>query len=93
MKLYADLKFCLLRIETQTPRLLVVLDLPTDENQWVTVTEDALVLKHGAYWLNLKGLEEVTNQETVTVSIPKQQLFDVASLHRLMEQSRRGVIE
>ena len=29
-----------LRVETQTPRLLVVLDLPQDEAQWMTVTTE-----------------------------------------------------
>ena len=48
----------LLRIETQTPRLLVVLDLPKCEEQWVTITEDELVMRRRAYWLNLRGFEE-----------------------------------
>ena len=33
-----------LRVPTQTPRLLVVLDLPKDQAQWLTVTADALGL-------------------------------------------------
>ena len=41
----------LLRIQTQTPRLLVVLDLPRDETQWMTITSDELVLRRRAYWL------------------------------------------
>ncbi len=83
----------LLRIETQTPRLLVVLNLPTDEDNWVTITEDELVLRRAAYWVNLRGFEEVSNQATVTVSIPKKNLFDIEGLQKLMEQSRRGIIE
>ena len=35
----------LLTVETQTPRLLMVLDLPVDENQWVTIHPNSLVLK------------------------------------------------
>ena len=83
----------LLRINTQTPRLLVVLDLPTDENRWVTITEDELVLRHRAYWLNLKGYEEKENESSVTVHIPKKNLFNVDNLHTLMKQSRGGRIE
>ena len=52
----------LLRIETQTPRLLVVLDLPRDEHEWMTITTDELVLRRRAYWLNLKGYEETANE-------------------------------
>ncbi len=83
----------LLRIETQTPRLLVVLDLPKDERKWVTITEDELVMRRRAYWLNLKGFEETENRSSVTVRIPAGNLFDVAKLNTLMEQSREGRIQ
>ena len=83
----------LLRIETQTPRLLVVLDLPKDEEQWVTITEDELVMRRRAYWLNLKGFEETDNISSVTVRIPVGNLFDVENLHALMEQSKEGRIQ
>ena len=43
-----------LRVETQTPRLLVVLELPQDESQWMTVTTEELVLRRRAYWLSLQ---------------------------------------
>ena len=39
---------------TQTPRLLVVLELPADESQWMTVTREELVLRRRAYWLSLQ---------------------------------------
>ena len=82
-----------LRVETQTPRLLVVLDLPQDEAQWMTVTTEELVLRRRAYWLSLqRGHEEVERQETVTVRIPERNVFDVATLQTLMERSRNGDI-
>ena len=82
-----------LRVETQTPRLLVVLDLPQDEAQWMTVTTEELVLRRRAYWVSLQqGHEEVVRQETVTVRIPEGNVFDVATLQTLMERSRTGDI-
>ena len=83
----------MLRIETQTPRLLVVLDLPKDEEQWVTITEDELVMRRRAFWLNLKGFEETDNRSSVTVRIPVDNLFDVENLQALMKQSREGRIQ
>ena len=80
----------LLRIPTQTPRLLVVLDLPRNQGQWMTVTRNELILRHRAYWTSLSGLEETQNAESISVSIPEQNLFDATSLHTLMEQSRSG---
>ena len=82
----------LLRIETQTPRLLVVLDLPSDSNQWMTLTENELVLRHRAYWLSLRTNEETTNKVSVTIEIPEGNLFNVESLRCLMERSRGGKI-
>ena len=82
-----------LRVETQTPRLLVVLDLPQDEAQWMTVTTEELVLRRRAYWVSLQqGHEEVVRQETVTVRIPEGNVLDVATLRTLMERSRSGDI-
>lgn len=79
-----------LRIEVQILRLLVVLDLPKEEKQWMTISQDELILRHRAYWLNLRGEEETANQSSVTVRIPEENLFNVESLRALMEQSRRG---
>ena len=83
----------LLRIEAQTPRLLVVLDLPRDESEWVTITADELILRRRAYWVNLKGHEETANRTSVTVPIPTGNVFNVESLRHLMDQSRRGRIQ
>lgn len=82
-----------LREETQTPRLLVVLELPMNEAQWMTVTDDELVLRRRAYWTSLQhGHEEVLNQDSVTVHIPETNLLGVEALRGLMEQSRTGDI-
>lgn len=82
-----------LRGETQTPRLLVVLELPADESRWMTVTDEKLVLRRRAYWLSLQqGFSEQAGQQTVTVRIPESHLLDVDALRDLMEQSRSGGI-
>ena len=82
-----------LRVLTQTPRLLVALELPKDESRWMTVTAEELVLRRRAYWLNLQhGHDEVVGQQTVTVHIPEQNVFDVEALRSLMERSRNGEI-
>ena len=83
----------LLRIDSQTPRLLVVLDLPSNKCKWMTMTENELVLRRCAYWLNLKGLEETDNRHSVTVRIPTGNLFDVNGLRALMEQSLEGSVQ
>ena len=82
-----------LRVETQTPRLLVVFELPRDESRWMTVTAEELVLRRRAYWLSLQqGYAEDAEQQTVTVRIPEHNVFDVEALQELMERSRKGEI-
>ncbi len=76
----------------QTPRLLVVLALPRKKREWLTVSTEKLVLRRCAYWLNLHGRPETTNKDSITVSIPEKNVFDVETLRRLMDQSRRGRI-
>ena len=59
-----------LRLDSQTPRLLVVLDMPRVEGEWITITTDELVLRRCAYWLNLHGSPEVT--ASITTSVHKK---------------------
>jgi len=83
----------LLCFPSQTPRLLVVLDLPKDQTEWLTITADELILRRRAYWLNFRGHDETENKSSITVHIPEQNLFNVDNLRLLMEQSRKGSIQ
>ncbi|MGF1583586.1 MAG: DUF4365 domain-containing protein [Gemmataceae bacterium] len=66
------------------PRLLVVLVLPRDQTTWLEQTEEAMICRRCAYWLSLYNLAPTTNTTTVTVKIPRIQVFTVAELHNLM---------
>lgn len=79
-----------LRIETQTPRILVVLDLPAEREEWLSVTVEELVIRRAAYWLSLKGWPPTENSVSVTVRIPKSNIFDTNTLCDLMAKSRTG---
>ena len=78
-----------LRDDSQVPRLLIVLDMPRAESEWITIAADELVLRRCAYWLNLHGSQQASAAQP-TVYIPKSQVFDVPGLQGLMEQSRNG---
>ena len=83
----------LLCFPSQTPRLLVVLDLSEDRTKWLTITAGEFILWHSAYWLNRRGHDETDNESSITVHIPEQNLFNVDNLRMLMEQSRQGSIQ
>ena len=82
----------LLRIETQVPRILVVLRLPQDEANWINVSTEALILRHCAFWVSLANAGDSDNATSVTISVPSANQFTVSSLKALMDQSRKGVI-
>lgn len=82
----------LLRQETQTPRLLVILDMPSDDERWMKITKNKLILRHRAYWLSLIGCNPTKNKYSITVKIPVDNLFNVSSVRKLMEQSMKGYI-
>ena len=66
------------------PRILIVLVVPEDVNSWLEQSEEQLAMKRCAYWLSLRGEQETTNSETVTVSIPRHNQFTADTLIRLM---------
>lgn len=78
-----------LRLETHIPRILVVYRMPEAEQDWLKQSEDNLSLHHCAYWVSLLGSEETTNTDSVTVHIPKSQVFTVGTLNTLMEKVAR----
>lgn len=83
----------LLRIPTQVPRLLIVLHLPTDRSNWLSVTPTELIIRHSAYWLSLRDYPATDVQYGKTVYIPRANRFDVQGLTALMAQSRTGTIK
>ena len=72
------------------PRILVLLVLPEDENQWTEQLEDHLLVRHAGCWLSLNGWGPTANQKTVRVALPRANLFSVQALETLMGKVRRG---
>jgi hypothetical protein len=69
-----------------TPRILVVLFLPADNEDWLTLSDDALILRKHAYWVSLRGAKPSDNTTAQTVYLPKSQRFDPDGLLALMTQ-------
>lgn len=79
-------------IQTQTPRILVVMHLPQDQANWMSLDTESLILKKCAYWVCLKGAPETTNKASITVDIPVTNTFDVSGVKDLLEMSRTGTL-
>jgi Domain of unknown function (DUF4365) len=82
-----------LRIQTQVPRIIVVLALPRKETAWLNVNVQRLIVRRSAYWTSLLGKPEIPdNQQSVAIEFPEINRFDVDGLRRLMGMARLGLI-
>ncbi|CAK0768454.1 hypothetical protein CCP3SC1AL1_4480002 [Gammaproteobacteria bacterium] len=67
-----------------TPRILVVLFLPSNSEDWLTLDDKGLVLRKCAYWVSLRNAKPSVNTTTQTVYLPKNHRFDPKGLSALM---------
>lgn len=72
------------------PRVLVLLVLPENEAEWMTLSEEMLVLRQCAYWLSLKGAPPSDNVSRVRIRIPRTQVLSAGALKELMNRVREG---
>jgi hypothetical protein len=84
------------RLRTKTiaaPRLLVVLRLPAERNEWLSVTAQQLVARRCAYWRSLRGAPAVAGQASKTIHIPRANVLTPQALTDIMTRfSRQEVI-
>ncbi len=72
------------------PRILIVYLLPSDQEQWMTINDDDIIMRYGAYWYSLRGLEDRDNISTVRVRIPLTNKLTPDELKRLFDLTREG---
>ncbi len=73
-------------------RILVVLFLHSEQEDWLRVTHEELVLKNAAYWVCLYGAEETDNMVSKTIYLPKANLLTPESIVTLCQDIGRGNI-
>jgi hypothetical protein len=75
-----------------THRILVVLFLPRDNQEWLAHDVEALTIRKCAFWVSLRGAPDPRNTTGETIKIPKDQSFSPDNLKQLMAQlSRRQI--
>jgi hypothetical protein len=72
-----------------THRILVVLYLPPNPSDWLSISENELILKKCAYWASLKGAPPSTNTSSQTVYIPQTQIFNSTNLKSIFTSLSR----
>lgn len=73
-----------LRIDTITPRLLLVVLVPDEPEAWLRQSERRMNLRRSGYWLSLRGLDESPGQSSITVRVPRVNLLTPSALRALM---------
>ena len=77
----------------QNPRILVLMQLPPNPEDWLRHSEESLVARQCAYWVSLRGAPPSDNETEQTVYVPRSQLLSPDSLTVLMTRfSRREVL-
>jgi hypothetical protein len=86
MKNYAELRVP----DPIVPRILIVVTLPDALDYWLMQTEDEMVSRHCAYWISLRGHADTVNLTSVTVRLPRAQIFTPGTLVGMMRQVNDG---
>ena len=63
--------------------ILILLHLPEDENEWLIVDEHAMCIRYCCYWKEISG-KTTENSSTITVRIPKSQVFNPEAVNYLL---------
>ncbi len=73
------------------PRILVVVGVPREREQWVTASESQLTLRRCGYWKSLRGMPERPNTASVRVTIARSACFHPTNLQAIMHGLLQGV--
>jgi hypothetical protein len=87
MKNYNDLR----GDNRANPSYLVVICVPENEDDWVEVRAEEMLLRYSAYWISLKDAPTVKNEKNITIKISKQQKFDQNTFKMLMDKASEGI--
>jgi Domain of unknown function (DUF4365) len=78
-------------IDYQVPRVLVVVRVPSNVQDWTAHSEEQLVLRRCGYWHSLRGAAPTSNTATTRIPISRAHLFDAAGLTSLMQRVAEGI--
>lgn len=72
------------------PRILVVMELPREEEQWLSQSPEALSLRYCAYWISLRGRPRTRNRRSIRIRIPRNNVLSVHCIQNMIERARNG---
>lgn len=82
-KNYTDLS----NTKSLSPKYLLLLHLPKNEDEWIEELDCGIYLKNKCYWCSLKGLPSSSNKTTVNINIPESQILTLEVLKMMMTEA------
>jgi len=76
---------------TSSPRLLAVMVLPSDDEEWLQADESQLIMRKCVWWQTLRG-RSPTEQGSVQVTLPKENLLAPDALRKLIRRSEENTL-
>lgn len=76
-------------MEGTTAVILALLVLPEDESDWLTWTQEELLIKGCMYWASFALHQPSQNSETVSVHIDKKNVINSTTLNIIMDKIAR----
>lgn len=73
------------------PKYLVVLLVPSDQQEWMLHHAGHTSLHNLCYWVSIKDHPDTANEDTVTVDVPLDQRLTTAGLRQLMVEASNRV--
>jgi hypothetical protein len=86
VKNYRDL----ISTKAGSPRILVLYAMPKNREEWLNSCNENVILKKCGWWCSLKGNNETSNKERITIEIPEENLLTSEELNRLIECVKMG---
>jgi hypothetical protein len=68
------------------PRVLVVVKVPAEVDQWAASSDEELILRRCGYWASLRGMDATENKATVSISVRREDRFTVDGLRAMMQR-------
>ncbi len=71
------------------PAVLIVLVVPSDMDEWLLQSPNAMLMTGEAYWASIRG-EESVDADSKVVHLPRGQVFGVQALLDILERIGNG---
>ena len=83
VKNYNDIVYS---VNNYRPTYLFLIVMPDDDSKWLEYTPDELILRSRCYWyIHPKGTPESPNIDTQVVQIPENQMIEMTTFYKILE--------